>query len=264
MMIKLKNGITQLENEFSLHLSRQTSMRYRFEGLDLLDKDKLNEVLSVLGTSVGSSSPIIIASLFSKYYSKIVAAGALYGMSCLNESMNLSLNNTEFKTNDEWNPIILLKNKGTVPCPEYDREAWRENALRMIFAENLYPVFRQLTTLTRIDPSILWANASYSVHWFYDQWIEAAETDTDRKRVYTDFQFVTKEAKAELFGLQGINPLDLNYKVVEHPVDPTKTLRIRNKCCLRYGLPKGACCSTCPRLDEEARKEVILANQTKK
>ncbi|MCK9906316.1 hypothetical protein MXD63_40795, partial [Frankia sp. Cpl3] len=105
----------------------------------------------------------------------------------------------------------------------------------------------------------LWAHTAYIVSYYYELWLRQAQTEAKRERIAADFRFLVEEAEPSLFGITGKNPLQLDFAVVEHPVEPDHTIRIRKQCCLAYRLAGGKCCYSCPMLTEEKRTEQILA-----
>jgi siderophore-iron reductase FhuF len=256
----------EVAEEFGLYGSDQSSNgKHSFSGKTLLEKKELFRLFDIFARDVGSSSPEVTASLITKYYSRIIGAGGLYAISVRNVGLNLSLEYITLQTSDEWSPIVQY---ASTPDPfnatSADRRTWREGVLHSIFVNNLQPVFQSLATHTHIDISVLWANAAYSIHYYYEDWIQKAESDRLRAQIQDDFNFVTHQAGAELFGGLGQNPLDIHFKTIDHPLNPNQKLRLRHKCCLRYLLPEGANCTTCPRLNEDAREEILKAYQEKK
>ncbi len=234
-------------------------MEFQFLGADLLNKEKWGSIVSIMEANFETSSPKVIDSLFAKYYSYLVVSGALYCMSRLNEGIDFSLKNVILETGQEWEPILNLNTMDSIPFENSNRDTWREKVIYSIFAENLHPVFKMLVDESGIDRSTLWAHVSYGIHYLYEKWIKEAESLVTKERLQADFLFVTKAANPNLFGRNRVNPLNLQFTVIDHPILSGETLRLRKKCCLRYLLPEGVCCTTCPRLKEEERKEVLVA-----
>lgn len=262
-MTTVKDASTALLEQFGLIPNYQpVDYPYSFSGKELLSKDELFRLFELFGKNVNSSSPEVLASLFSKYYSRIIGVGGLYAMSVLNTGLNLSLQHITLLSDDQWSPAVQYDSIDSTLLKHRDRHEWREHVVRTLFANNLQRVFQSLAAHTRIDISVLWANAAYSIHYYYPSWIDQAETDSLKARIQDDFDFVMRKAKAELFGCVGSNPLDLSFKTIDHPLIPDEKLRLRHKCCLRYMLPETANCTTCPKLTEEARKDVILARNS--
>lgn len=235
-----------------------------FTGAELMCPNGLQAVLGVFGKAVGSASPIVQASLFSKYYSRMVAAGGLCAMSLFDRGLDLAFDQIALETDEGWSPILRLSKENDAQSSIYDskndnREKWREGVIRSIFAQHLCPIFENLTALTRVDPLLLWANTSYSVYWFYDRWIVEAPSEKARLEIKEDFQFVTEEAKESLFGVSKKNPLNLDYLIVPHPTEPSQLLRVRHQCCLRFTLPEASCCSICPRVHSNRNEEEAIS-----
>jgi ferric iron reductase protein FhuF len=267
-MCQLEEERLLLENKFRLYFSQNVQMKYRFEGVDLLQPEILDQLITVLGKETQSSFSIAHASLFSKYFVSLVASGALFAMSCLNRALDVSLDNISVELNDDWNALILLKrcdslrDLNSIPFSRSEnREEWREKIIQSIFAKNIQPVFQSLVHHTGIKSELLWANTAFSIYYHFEKWMEEAKTDELKNQINHDFIFLTKEAKADLFGLSDKNPLNIDFDLIDHPLLSGEKFRLRKVCCLRYQLANGSCCTTCPRLDSDARKEALVEYQ---
>lgn len=253
------NYFEKLEREFNLYYPKNWSHSNVFRGTDLLKDEGLESLLHILGSSIQSPSRLVSASLFAKYYSYLVFSGPLYVMSHYNEPMDVSLDRISLITTEKWQPILQFNEPYTPIQNRIARSEWRDQVIESVFKYNLKPIYELLTKLTKIDQDTLWAHVSYSVHWAYDEWIESAVDNVVKEQLKEDFNYLTKAAPGHLFGMEGMNPLDIKFTLIDHPIFPNKKFRLRKKCCLRYKLPDAINCTTCPCIDEDRRKQLLMA-----
>lgn len=248
-----------LENEYSICFSTDPLKEISIHGTDLLQEDRLMEALEQLGQMTKSPVSLEVASLFSKYYSSLVVTGPLYAMSHFNTAVDVSLPHIYMESSHEWKPSIRIhstKDRVNV-FPSSKRYLLREKVLTDVFLNNIVKVFIQLEKCTGIRKSLLWANAAFSIHYFFERWIEEEKDPSLKKQISEDFTYVTQYARAQLFGEEAINPLNIQFDTIPHPLEKDKSFRLRKKCCLRYLLPESPPCTTCPRLTEGERLSVM-------
>lgn len=92
-----------------------------------------------------SPSILVTASLFAKRYSVLTMASAFYAMSRYDKGLHCRIENlwVEAEYTKPWLPTIRLIDR-TVSIPTKDREKWRDEILREIFANNLAKVWQSL------------------------------------------------------------------------------------------------------------------------
>jgi ferric iron reductase protein FhuF len=255
---------TLLEKEYSIHFSADPLEERSILGNDLLQEDRLRELLNQVGQTVNSPVSIEVASLFSKYYSHIVATGPLYAMSHFNTSIGVSLPHIHLESGSKWKPLIRIPSTGN--CVKVftssERHLLREKVLNDVFLNNIVKVFNQLEKCTGVKKSLLWANSAFSIHYFYERWIEDEKDPSLKKQISEDFAYVTQYASAQVFGEESANPLNVQFDSIPHPLENDKLFRLRKKCCLRYLLPDSSPCTTCPRLTEGERQTVMKQYNT--
>ena len=115
-----------------------------------------------------SPSILVTASLFAKRYSVLTIASAFYAMSRYDKGLHCRIENmwVEAESSKPWLPTIRLIDR-TVSIPTEDREKWRDQVLREIFANNLAKVWQSLAKISKI-PKILWENTAIYVNWLYE------------------------------------------------------------------------------------------------
>lgn len=227
-----------LQSKYHIHFTDDGSKKHRFLGRDLLQRDGLVELLTLVGDHLKAPSRTVAASLFAKRYSYLVMAGGLFAMVHHDVHIDLSLDSLRLHTNQDWAPSLQLAETGLPSL---------QHSLDSLFERNFKPLFCFLAQVGPIQESILWAHASYNVHYLFDLWMEEAETEEEKLHVEQTFTSL----------LAGIPELAVVFEEIPHPLFPDKTLRIRKKCCLRYCLPEAGNCTTCPRIHEVERVESL-------
>lgn len=251
-MTTYEDKITDIATTFNIHFEGP-SFPHDVSGEKLLETNVLQTWVDRLQTSP-SAPPLAVASIFSKYYSMLVAVSSMYAFSHHDLHLDMNLNRIRLYAEEPFRPHLYIRKPETmVPS----RTKARANLLHTVFAENLQPVFHALHNLTGIAPRVLWANASNTIYWHYEQWMKKSPDTTTLDRIRTDFHYFTREARGPLFGVEGANPLYTEYSFVAHPIHPNETVKIRKVCCLKYMLPSGTCCYTCPKLAEDERSRMI-------
>lgn len=228
-----------LQKKYNIHFTVDDSRKHRFFGRELLERDGLLELLTLVGAHLQSPNQTVTASLFAKHYGHLVIAGGLFATVHRGNHLDLSLDSLSLQTNEDWSPRLQLSNT----CLPSMRDS-----LVSLFENNLKPLYRFLSEIGQIQESVLWAHASYSVHYLIDLWVEEAETEEEKRHLEEFFSTLLADTPE----------LGLAFEVIPHPLFSEKTLRVRKKCCLRYCLPSGANnCTTCPKLSEEERVDSL-------
>jgi ferric iron reductase protein FhuF len=252
---------SRLASEFQFYLRPGTKRVIRFSESELISEEKLDELFALLSDHFPGPKAVQ-ASMFSKYYSKIFTGAALFAMSRYDKALNVSPQHVLFETDLEWNPIISLYS-GSLIERRFDREQWREQLVRHIFTDHLSRVFNSLHRYSGIGLKVLWANISNYVYYYYPHWIEYAPTEAARGKIEDDFDYLTKDVKKEIFGCNPYeNPLTVQYKHFQHPVFEKETVRVRETCCLKHCLKDGAYCTTCPKLDDKSRADLLIKHSS--
>ncbi|RXT05240.1 siderophore-iron reductase FhuF [Ammoniphilus sp. CFH 90114] len=226
-----------LLQDYGFSFSTNGDKAYRFYGEDLQDRDKVSELLNLVGASLKSPNPVVSASLFAKYYSYTLIAGGLFALTHMGKKLDLSLPMISIETDPLWSPSLVLDRTPT----DIEGEACKKQALTSIFLDNLKPVYHTLMRHTGIKKKVLWAHAAYSVHYLFDKWKGQAKEQDE------DYQMLC----------QMIKELEMDFTIIEHPLFSEQKLTLRRECCLRSCLPKATPCTTCPMISDAARMQVL-------
>lgn len=223
-----------LKSKYNVHFSNDSSKNHRFLGRDLLCRNGLLELLTLVGAGLQAPNMTVAASLLAKHYSHLLIAGGLFSTIHKSVHLDLSLDTLSLHTNEDWSPHLQVS-ETFLPC--------RQESLDSLFERNLRPFFRFLAQVGSIQESVLWAHAAFSVHYLFDLWVEEAGTREEKQHVEQTFAVL----------IAGLPEIAVVFNLIPHPLFPDKSLRIRKKCCLRYCLPGAGNCTTCPILNEEER-----------
>lgn len=231
-----------LTSEFRLTTFRSSDLRLSISSIDLLDEAKCVDYLDKITDLIQSPSRKVTASQFAKRYSFLTIAPSLYAVTMLNKGLDFSVENchveSTFLDNNTWLPKVRLTD-GNVTLPsEGNRDVWRDQVIKSIFAGNISKVWHSVSKAANIPISILWENTAIYVYWLYEKRIED----------HVDFQYLLNEAPASLFG-EAKNPLTrFNSPKCEFP-SSNQPVRIRKTCCYYYEVSpdQQSYCKTCPR-----------------
>ncbi|MEH7253004.1 IucA/IucC family C-terminal-domain containing protein [Neobacillus niacini] len=210
-----------------------------FTVANLLDKTYVTEFMKNLADLIEAPTERTAASIFIKRYA-FIAVISLFAMTTSNKKMNLSLDNIEMEVAErgkDWLPMISLKNPSVEDWNGEDRNQWRKNVYRELFAYNLYPLIEHFEKTFKVSKLVLWENIAVYLLWLYETELK----DNESPNVQDDFRFLIEEAEGKLFGRYHHNPIQKYFseKKVEDEV------RIRKTCCFTYQLGSKRC-KTCP------------------
>ena len=221
---------------------------HSLSSVDLLDRGKAEAFLDKLTVLYETSSKRAVASQFAKRYSFLAIAPSLYLMTMFDRGMDFSASNVHVESSmkdDIWLPHARLYDWQATRPADGLRGEWRNEMIRLVFADNVAKVWSSLAEAARMPVNILWENAAVYVFWLYEKRIGAEANERQRAQIQDDLQFLL-EAPAELFG-QPDNPI-ARYNGVKCNVPEREDLvRMRQTCCYYYQVSsENQYCSTCP------------------
>jgi ferric iron reductase protein FhuF len=241
------NGWTKDEKE---HIS--SSYRFSFQApfenehvvsaSQLLDEETLLKYLDQTGPRIGAKQRSVTASLFFKRYAFCSLTSSLYGMTLLNKSFDMNIENVyliDHASEGMWLPSFTLKDASAQICSE-TRADWKSGIIETLFKENISIMLNHVARTARISKATLWENAWIYIRWVYETWLSEDHSDEMKQRIQEDYAFFM-DASAYHFGLSK-NP----FQRFAPPVG-CGTSKVRKTCCLYYKTENGTCCSTCPK-----------------
>lgn len=248
----MKPRETSIPEQFRLFTARHKAYRHSFPGESLLNCNHLRSLISLMMERLQTGHAAAAASLFSKHYGRALCGG-LYALSMHGRGYDLSLPNVEVCLGDGLEIAVILRDgrERTVE-PEQKQEI-----LRRLFADNLRPLFDRLSRDYAVHSTVLWENFAVYVHHFYPLMMRQTDSELQRMELQADYDFITQQAPPELFGVPTGNPLDIPGRWIEHPHDPSASVRMRRTCCFKHLCGNGNHCISCPCLTEQERNEKL-------
>lgn len=214
----------------------------------LMDTEILSDYLMKLSKLIGAPNPQTTASIFMKRYA-FIAVIFLYSMTVYNKRLDISFSNVSLETirdQEQWLPQFYFKQTTAIALTG-DRNEWRKESIKQLFAEHLCSIMNLLIKETKISKHILWENISIYIYWLYEKILMPYDNMEIRRRAQEDFHNLIHEAPGNIFDSSNRNLLN-KYKndlvfIREHKGE----VRIRTTCCLSYRLKTGGkYCKTCP------------------
>jgi ferric iron reductase protein FhuF len=217
---------------------------------ELLDDKILLEYIEKIGVQIGSPNMKVTASIFVKRYA-FLAVIYMYSISTWNTKIDISFDNISLQIEEAenmWMPKFYFYNT-KVERARDDRNAWREKAIKDIFAKHIHILIVQLSKLTKHSELVLWENISIYVFWLYETILLKSDSEEVRERAKEDFQYLVLDATGNLFGDYHENPIK-RYFVQKRYIEQLKEeVRVRKTCCFSYLLEGSSKrCKTCPRV----------------
>lgn len=236
-----------LNKTYRFALSPSDENSHIFQAEDLLDPNKLEELLSQMQEQFGTKYKYAVGSMFSKRYAYLIAVNGLYAMTALRKGLDFSIENTAMKIKNEdekWLPELVIKDDhATLIKSDEDKI----QAATHIFKDHLSVIWEAVSIKAKVAPSILWENTALYIYYLYETKMAEAETDEERELWQSDLDLLLNLDMAA-FGVIGCNPLKVYYHPKTHSPTTGQTARVRTTCCFYYILAEdGSCCSTCPK-----------------
>ncbi|WP_168193783.1 IucA/IucC family C-terminal-domain containing protein [Lysinibacillus sp. SGAir0095] len=213
---------------------------------ELKNDDFLQEFIAKLTKVIGAPSEKVAASIFIKRYA-FVAVIALYAMTSWNKKVNVNLDMIDMEAPElgkKWLPSVELKD---LTVEEWDmniqeRAEWRQDVIRNLFSQNIYPIFTKFEKTFGISKLILWENIAIYIFWLYE-----TELNSNNKQAFDDFNYLIFEADGSLFSEFKGNPLQRFYGKKTSIEHLGEEVRMRKTCCFSYQLAESnKRCKTCP------------------
>jgi ferric iron reductase protein FhuF len=207
----------------------------------LLPADKMGVFLEDVRKEIKAPDSKVAASVFTKRFA-FVAVIYLYALSAWDKRLCFTLDSLLLQSNSKdgnWLPDYCIENLSAEEFAGVSREQWREEALRHLFKEIVYPVLEALASEGKISKFILWENIAVYIYWLYGNILEG--------KYQEDFHYLVKAAPGSIFGPYNRNPLERYNGEPTYLEELDEYVRIRKTCCFTYQLgEKRTYCKTCP------------------
>ncbi|OLO39322.1 hypothetical protein BTR23_09765 [Alkalihalophilus pseudofirmus] len=237
--------------EYRICFKEEATSELTIEVNDMLDRQKLVTYLEEIKQELQAPDLMVAASAFSKRYSYIIIAPAIYSFLMLNKQLEMDVSNLTILpsvSNEKWLPrLYLKKQKARIPDTEEERESCRNQLFKTIFQHHLSSLWNEVSHLCKIPKQILWENTSIYTFWIFESLLQQTDLSPEiRDKIQIDFDFLLYETQNLIFENNTTNPIAAYYG--EKTNLDGKAVRIRKTCCFYYAISKeGAVCKGCPR-----------------
>ncbi|MBY0124191.1 IucA/IucC family C-terminal-domain containing protein [Bacillus sp. S/N-304-OC-R1] len=215
----------------------------------LLKEQNLRDYLDKLSQHIDAANEKVTASIFIKRYA-FLAVNYLYAMTVWNKKLDISFENVTLETDDHdelWLPSFYFNEKSAEKAYNEDRNAWRKNCVKMLFSDHLFPLIKNLSSVTKVSKLILWENIAVYIYWLYETILSKEKLPEEViLRAKEDFQYLVFQADGSLFGSLHDNPLKRYFNQHIYLEEFEREVRPRNTCCLSYLTKAKKRCNTCP------------------
>ncbi|MFG3611559.1 IucA/IucC family C-terminal-domain containing protein [Rummeliibacillus stabekisii] len=243
----MESHLTEQEKQ-QLREFRFTSTKSRselsIELAQLMDRDMLSIYLEKLSNLIVAPNLQTTASIFMKRYA-FLAVIFLYSMTVYNKKLDISFQNISLESienQEQWLPKIYFNHTTTFASTE-DRNEWRKECIKELFAEHLFLIVNHLKKETKVSKDILWENIAIYICWLYET-LSTHDNIEIRIRAKKDIHYLIHEAPENVLGISNSNFLK---KYGYDFIKDNANIRQRKTCCLSYRLKCGSrSCNTCP------------------
>lgn len=217
---------------------------------DLLDPLRCREVLQQIMPAIGAPDLAISASLWVKRLAFLIGGNSLYAMTVFDRALPLNLHNTWLEyahDNGLWSAALPVAHLQLSQYAPGERERWRAEQVRLLFAGLFAPLVRILAETSGIPRQILWENIAVRVFSLYEGRMDDLEPAAEQRRL-ADFRWLLEDAPPELFG-ESYNPLQRFRRPPHRLKDGSGYRRFRRTCCFYYKASQPVeYCQNCPLL----------------
>lgn len=221
-----------------------------WESEQLLSPLRLDPLLAAWMRELRANHPTVAASLLLKYYARSLC-GAWMLLTLGNIRLDISLRETRFVWGPGMTPALWLPDGRAdhLPADGRERTAARDAWLREITERHYRPLIEALSFRAGLSKAVGWENALIYLHHAYGEWRKQTNSPELLARIEGDYTALTAEG----------SPLHIRGELIDDPYRPGEQIRIRRTCCLKYALPDGKHCYTCPSLCDSKRQEMLYA-----
>lgn len=226
-------------------------------GESIVDPEAMRSFLSAYQQLIEGQDLAVAAAYFTSWFGD-VAAALQYTLSVHDAAPNFSLANLSIHLMKEtgYTRIAFQLEKMNVilaPKDSEERTVWLEAELRRFYSQTARPLMECLSKASGLHVSMLWGQLPTALQNYRENIHNTYQDEEALLRQFAaDEQVVQNGLEADVFGLVK-NPLHVRVRMIDHPLEPSKRLAIKNVCCLQYLRQGRSYCYTCPRLGKKER-----------
>ncbi|MHA7967662.1 (2Fe-2S)-binding protein [Paenibacillus sp. CAU 1782] len=237
----------------TLHSEPASDRSFSYTAEDLIAERSLVRILERQEAALGQPGLHVTGTLFAKRYS-VWARGALAAWSLFDVPLSL----------EHGKVGITLANRGIMYYTAYpasferlepgvmDRSAMTRQYI-MRLEEHLMPILRAVSSCTGANEKVMWSIIGHNVYSLYASLASNSEFHLGQDRlaiIQEDWGMLASAAFLD-------SP---RYKVFKHPRWTGPPLYLRKHCCLAHKLESHGYCASCPKLANEERLTLLMAN----
>ncbi|RXZ84807.1 (2Fe-2S)-binding protein [Paenibacillaceae bacterium] len=245
-----------LEEKFGIRLLEASEAVYTVNAADLLNETHMRDFIAAYGPMMKALDDTAAAAYFSSWLSGIALAQQ-YMVSIYNTALDLSLANISVclipasgYTRIAFHLHQWRENEG--PSASLARGFWREAVLTEFYGETMRPLMERLSAVSGLHIGQLWGQLPTKFNYYMAAFQKITRRESQRKRLADDYEYLKQELDPAVFG-RSKNPFDVKPRMIEHLLDASQQVRMKNSCCRYIHTENGDYCYTCPRLKEEER-----------
>ncbi|CAG7636990.1 hypothetical protein PAESOLCIP111_03804 [Paenibacillus solanacearum] len=246
-----------LMNQYNLLTDEHPSAVLSAPLSDVLDEAKAEALIRSVMHIIRAGKPDIAAYHLSSWL----------GMVCSAVQASLSLYDTVLRLTPERTflhiamiegrrkVMFLLREKEQACLNLGQEEMSRAAALNDFYTKTISPILRGIAQATGVKEPQLWAQFVTRLYNERDYCLNTVQSEERQRIILEDFAIVTDRLKLDQLGLTR-NPFQVEFRWIEHLQHPNELTRQKIACCLAYQTDTShGYCYTCPRLNEEGRKQ---------
>jgi len=252
-----------LESKFYLTTEDHGGADLTARASDLLERSAMDEFIREYSARIKALEPAAASAGFCGWF-RVVAAAQQYAVSLCDAALDLSLSNLTIqmyrKDGWYWVSFKVERPREFRYSPDAGtRERWREDVLTAFYRDEVRPLVESAAASSGTNAGLLWGQFPSGLHYYYEQFLLAAENDPERRRrIEDDYRFLSRGLGGDVFGRKR-NPFDVKIRLIDNPHAPGRPMAMKATCCMFYRTEGGSMCYACPRMTDEEREGLKAA-----
>ena len=251
-----------LESKFYLTRADRSDADLSVRAADLLDRSGMDEFIREYTVRIKALEPAAASAGFCGWF-RVVAAAQQYAVSLWDAALDLSLSNLTIqmyrKDGWYWLSFKVEEPREFLYSPAAGtRERWREDVLTAFYRNEVRPLLESAAVSSGTNVGLLWGQFPSGFHYYFEQFLLAAENDERRRQIEEDYRFLIRGLGGEVFGRKR-NPFDVKIRLIDNPHARGRPMAMKTSCCMFYRTEGGSMCYACPRMTDEEREGLKAA-----
>jgi Uncharacterized Fe-S protein len=237
----------ELARDYSLAVEQVPRQSFKSLALsELLEEEPRKAYMKWLMGHIGAPHTSVASSMLVKRIAYLLVAPTLTAMTYYNKGIGIKLEHCHLFHMDAATagtafPFMAISDVRVTAPDASNREMWRAEVIRQLFAECLTPLMKVIAAAGPVSMAILWENVMARIAPVYAHYEDQDEELSQRIR--DDFFFLAKGSSGELFGMRK-NPLSSYTEIGDDFCITGRSSRLT--CCLYYQMAPEYCLK-CPK-----------------